>query len=475
MKFKKIMLITLLLLAVLTIGAVSASQDADALAVDDVGDETIVEAPVDEDALEAESDDVLSMQSINNDDIAADSLNPEDFNVTFPTTEFDMEIDDPAVITYFTPEGISQYSSCIVVYYGEEEFDRTTFDMYLDDVGTYQNLTLSEILYDMDPGVYNLTVFYTDDFENYMELGKTTVNVTSSHVYTADEFIFIYSYVADEIDEDYLAEIYDEEIHGLDGVVTAYANGAKIYTKTYSKYNRGGPIHISNLTGSFDGEYTIMIEYKRTDGKVFNVSREVYFNNVVGKSPIKTAITVSPTSVSMAYGANKELTITLKDADNNPIKDQYVKISVMGISYDMKTDANGKFKMSLSTLPPATHNIKFEFKDVAPYEGTEKTVTVKITKATPKLTAKAKTFKKSTKTKKYTVTLKTNLNKVMKNTLVTLKVNKKTFKAKTNSKGQAIFKITNLKKKGTFKATVTYKGDSYYNKVIKKNVKIIVK
>ena len=50
MNFKKIMLITLLL-AVL-IGAVSATDDIDALAVDDEGVEHVVEAPLDEDAIE---------------------------------------------------------------------------------------------------------------------------------------------------------------------------------------------------------------------------------------------------------------------------------------------------------------------------------------------------------------------------------------------------------------------------------------
>ena len=51
----------------------------------------------------------------------------------------------------------------------------------------------------------------------------------------------------------------------------------------------------------------------------------------------------------------------------------------------------------------------------------------------------------------------------------------KTYKATTNSKGKAVFKIKNLKKKGTFKATITYKGNKYYNKVSKKaNIKVIV-
>ncbi|WP_346661564.1 hypothetical protein [uncultured Methanobrevibacter sp.] len=106
------------------------------------------------------------------------------------------------------------------------------------------------------------------------------------------------------------------------------------------------------------------------------------------------------------------------------------------------------------------------------YKECSKFFKIIIKKATPKLAASTKTFKKSVKTKRYSVTLKTNQNKVMKNTKVSIKVNKKTYTAKTNSKGQATFKITKLNKKGTFKATITYKGSAYYNKVTKKvNIK----
>ena len=44
--------------------------------------------------------------------------------------------------------------------------------------------------------------------------------------------------------------------------------------------------------------------------------------------------------------------------------------------------------------------------------------------------------------------LKNNVGKAIKNAKVTLKVKGKTYKAKTNSKGKATFKIKNLKKKG---------------------------
>ena len=62
----------------------------------------------------------------------------------------------------------------------------------------------------------------------------------------------------------------------------------------------------------------------------------------------------------------------------------------------------------------------------------------------------------------------------MKKAKVTIKVKGKTYKAKTNSKGKATFKITKLTKKGTYKAVIKYKGSSYYKNVTKK-VKIRVK
>ena len=62
----------------------------------------------------------------------------------------------------------------------------------------------------------------------------------------------------------------------------------------------------------------------------------------------------------------------------------------------------------------------------------------------------------------------------MKKAKVTLKVKGKTYKAKTNSKGKATFKLTKLTKKGKHKAVITYKGNNNYKKATKK-VKITVK
>ena len=103
-----------------------------------------------------------------------------------------------------------------------------------------------------------------------------------------------------------------------------------------------------------------------------------------------------------------------------------------------------------------------------------KQVTWKHQKQNTKINAPSKTFKKSVKSKNVVITLKSALNKVLASKKITLSVNGKTYAAKTNSKGQATLKITKLTKKGSFKYTVKFNGDSNFNKVSKTG-KIIIK
>jgi len=62
----------------------------------------------------------------------------------------------------------------------------------------------------------------------------------------------------------------------------------------------------------------------------------------------------------------------------------------------------------------------------------------------------------------------------MKKVKLTLKVKGKTYKAITNKKGKATFKITKLTKKGKFKAVVKFAGNKNY-KALSKNAVITVK
>ena len=91
--------------------------------------------------------------------------------------------------------------------------------------------------------------------------------------------------------------------------------------------------------------------------------------------------------------------------------------------------------------------------------------------------SKTKTMKTKTKIKKYAVTLKSQ-GKVLKKVRVYLTVKgkkyKKTFTAKTNSRGLATFKIKKLTKMGTYTATMKFKGNKNYRPAVMK-LKITVK
>ncbi|WP_405285060.1 hypothetical protein [Methanobrevibacter sp.] len=217
-----------------------------------------------------------------------------------------------------------------------------------------------------------------------------------------------------------------------------------------------GSSSYSVLDSSFDGcgGYNILIDAK-------------YKNCTINNCPTIKIVDISVKNLNAVYGSGVKCMITVSE-NYAPAKNVSVVVSINDKKFTtIKTDSKGVASFKISQAP-GTYKLTLTASD----KSVSKTMTVK--KATPKLTANAKSFKKSVKTKKYTVTLKTNSNKVMKNTKVTLKVNGKTYSAKTNSKGQATFKITKLTKKGKYTAVVKYAGSKYYNaKTV--NPKITVK
>ena len=216
------------------------------------------------------------------------------------------------------------------------------------------------------------------------------------------------------------------------------------------------------------GSYKATINYEGNE----NFTAENVSSNTFTVRQKATAIATF--AVSAVYNVSKYLVATLNDNNGKAISGVKVNIKINGKTYTRTTDKKGQVKLAIQGLLPKLYTAAITFAGNGIYAKATKSVKVTIKKASPKLTAKKKTFKLKVKVKKYTITLKTNRGKVMKSTKVTLKVKGKTYKAKTNKKGKAIFKIKNLKKKGKYTAVIKYAGNKYYNKVSKK-VKITVK
>lgn len=224
-----------------------------------------------------------------------------------------------------------------------------------------------------------------------------------------------------------------------------------------------------NCVGSTPGS---TMEFENTN--LTNI--EGYENVVLNAGSIKVNkldSTIIAKYIVMTYNSNTACIVTLRDSEGNVIKNAKVNVIINGKTSILTTNSQGQIKIT-NSLVPKQYSVKISFAGNNANNKATKTVKITVKKATAKLTANSVTFKAKTKTKKYTVTLKNNAGKVMKNTKVTLKVNGKTYTATTNSKGQATFKITKLTKKGKYSAVISYAGNSYYNK-LSKTVKITAK
>lgn len=267
---------------------------------------------------------------------------------------------------------------------------------------------------------------------------------------------------------------------------TIYNSGERIfvtYTDTQGKVvdNVNISANISK-NGEFIGTYYflsgegLLLNLEAGDYRgIFSIPDPSYgipYRNSMLITIEKAPTTLNASSISVVYTNNKYLVVTLKDNHGRPMANANLTINLNGLKY-LKTDANGQVKLATKGLKPKTYTATITFNGDNNYLKSTKSVKVVVKKAKPKITAKKKTFKKSWKVKKYKITLKYKKTAVKK-VKVYIKIGKKTFKAKTNKKGKAVFKIKKFTKKGTFKAKITFKGNKYYKKVTKK-VRIKIK
>lgn len=242
--------------------------------------------------------------------------------------------------------------------------------------------------------------------------------------------------------------------------VTATVRNALAITARIGDVELGVANHTIEIPVLNVGTYTMTVA--TLTGEKYN---PVSLNVTLTVNRQKTEI--SAKAVTARYNAEKYLTIALKDDNGNPLRGADITVNLKGTK-TYTTDENGQVKISTKGLAPKAYTAKIMFKGNDSHYKSSSEVKVTVKKAKPKLTA-AKKSKKG----KYSVTLKDNAGKPIKKAKLTLKIKGKTFKATTNKKGKAVFKLKKLKK-GKYKAKITYKGNNCYNKLIR-TMKITVK
>ena len=234
--------------------------------------------------------------------------------------------------------------------------------------------------------------------------------------------------------------------------------------------NGNAVICVSGLNaGSYSGNVSF-------DGGSNYVNSIAKFSFKVSKQ--NAAITARNKAYVINYGG--KYSITLKDAKGKVLSNKNVTFILAGKTIgSVKTNSKGVATIKLSAkvlkkVKAGKKNLIIKFAGDDNYNALSKKLKVTVKKEKTKLIAKKKVFKRTLKTKKYRVILKNSKGKAIKKVKITLRVKGKTYKAKTNKKGKAVFKIKKLNRKGKYNAKIKFKGNRYY-KAVSKKAKITIK
>ena len=270
----KYLIIASLILAILTIGAVSASDDIadDLTANDDSGDK--IAAINDDDAVQDSGDDKVSAE----DGDVLEDVNASDFKAEMVTDEINMDDEDygdETVFSFYCPNGTE--GNCVYTVYEDSEgyeCDGRYINIGSDDIGTYKNITFSDLSI-FRIGLFDLKVYYSyydsdafDDVE--LTIASGTLNVTK----TLSEYDFGYSintyYNAWDVNDDYVLDLYSIP---CDGTLIVYVNGTQEYSKDLDyEYFDEEFVDVDDLGITEYGDYEIQVKFQPVSGDEVNIT-----------------------------------------------------------------------------------------------------------------------------------------------------------------------------------------------------------
>lgn len=472
MKFKKIMFVTLLLLAVLTLGAVSASQDMGASALENSNDEVIVDesqtdALVDGGSSELSQDNVHIIGAEREYD--TDTSNQED--------NFGVEVPDNAngtvIVSSKEQESLNEDLNDINEENTLENENTKVFGETLAFSG-YDNFNQSE------KSAVGLEVYGSDNI-----LGKSIDNDINLGV---GEKAFAILDLLNFIEKN-LPAIKTNIINPLlKNELALYLNGIKAATIKLingefklADFNQS---FLNILEGLTSGKFVVTI--KLNDGMViYNAS----FSTLTKDAPIdasmpSTALTSQDVYITLSTNKPKDKEYTIRAGlialidphfeSGRPVSD--FAIDLWGS--DMKDFwEKGGGKVNLGRFSEGLHKIivlyAIDFEDRHDeYDYLSKIFTLNVTKDKPKIIASAVTAAYKSD-KKLVITLKDSQGVVL-GKKVTVKVGSISKTLNTNSKGKISIDISTLAPK-SYKATINSAADGVYKAASKSNVNVVVK
>ena len=232
-----------------------------------------------------------------------------------------------------------------------------------------------------------------------------------------------------------------------------------------------GAVYV-DITGLKEGKHYMTVKYPGYNGlKESTWSAILQIGNDGGETQTLTATSITASDATATAKIAKTISVTLKDASGKALANKAITYSVNGVTKTATTDANGVAKITVNQVA-GTYHYSLCYLGDDDYKASFKTMKVTVNKQAVKASF-AKATLNVKKVKNVRFILKDSKGKAISGKKITVKVNGKTFSAKTNSKGVATIKVK-VAKKGKFTATAKFAGDNTY-KAISKKAKFTVK
>ena len=320
---RKLLIVGLILLAILTISASSAAEDANALEVDDASVDQIVAASADDVEVEqiddnAEADPVISASADDEDvvgvDDSADDIEIaeangisdvlkedkyDEFHIKF-AEEVSVKDTEATVVSFDWPDWVPKMAGVVTIkligttdYIQFGKFDNTHVDVTLRELGITST------------GTYSILFAYGDD--EYSKVGTLKVSEkVSKPKITGKDITMLYTSNAN-----YKVHVTIDGKAVAGQYVTFKFNG---HTKTVKTNNKGYATYKIPKVAPKKAKYTITATYKGT-----KISNKVKVNGIVvaknvnvKKSNKVTKVKVTLKKVNKKYLSGKKLTLKFK-------------------------------------------------------------------------------------------------------------------------------------------------------------------
>ena len=407
-------------------------------------------------------------------DVDAVYLGDDEFNENVTVISFTVEAPESSDVSITVPSDVKAGESAnVTVDIANATGNVTVIVDGKETTVPLVNGSASVALENISAGDHSVVVVYSGDETHAPTHSASTFSVPEEKIIqpVATGFVDI-TIFSDSTVSTVLA---DETGKAIENATVTYSVGSVsgfVVTDSYGKFTIKGESGVV-MAISYAGD----VDYLASN-------TTIKFDNVVPAVRQSTVIVGNNyTQYAIEYYAGERgqnFTVQLKDANGNVLANKEVLIGYNGKTLYRTTNATGHASVQINLKDKNRLTFAVTFLGDKDYNATMSVYLITINQKPVTITAAAKSYKATAKTKKYTVTLKSikgasadGKTYFAAGKKVTMKINGKTYTAKTNAKGQATFSLK-ITKKGKFAASIKYAGDNTY-KAASKSVKITIK